>query len=66
MFVLTLTAGTAIFETQAVCASDVRFYLALDVAGEDPAVAFGGLQPPLRVLRPVYRALLAAVRRDGG
>ena len=50
---------------QAMTASDVRFYLALEVAGEDPAVAFGGLQPPLRVLRPVYKALLAAVPGGG-
>ena len=51
--------------TQAVGASDVHFFLALKIAGEETAVAFGGLQPPLHLLRPVYRALLAAVRRGG-
>ena len=36
------------------------FYLAFTIHGADPAVAFPELQPPLQLLRPVYKALLSA------
>ena len=42
-----------------------KFYLALNVDGQEVAVAFPQLQPRLHLLRPVCRALLAAVREAG-
>ena len=57
---------TSLARMQAVGTSDAHFYLALRIRGAYPAVAFPNLQPPLKQLRPVYKALLSATHCSTG